>query len=200
MKLIQAPSLITGVILGASLITLSAAGSNAAPGDLNVFVPGTVVSSTDVNANFTYVSNLVSYNTDNIASNSSRIDILENGSGYGNKFFLMDTVPRDLDNWSVIIEVPLGSNPIIVNSIRLKGSDYGITGDTSYAGIEKIDGSIIEWGSKNELWSGQQGSTTIEGWRGELLLNPGEKLLMKATNPVTWWQGIPYYINGEYVN
>ena len=60
MKLMQTPSLITGVILGASLITLSAASNDSVLGGLNVFVPGTTVSSADVNDNFTMVVDEVS--------------------------------------------------------------------------------------------------------------------------------------------
>ena len=208
MKLIQTPSLITGVILGASLITLSAAGSDAGPEDLKVFVPGTTVSSADVNANFTYlddevtaISNLVSYNTNNIASNSSRIDTLENGSGSGNKFFLMDVVPNDINTWSTIIEVPLGSNPIIVNSIRIPGGHQNW--HTSYAAIERVDGSIITWAQNDDLLYAaidHHGVFKVEGWRGEVLVNPGEKLLMKARTTGFTWSEMTYYLSGEYVN
>lgn len=80
MKLIQTPSLITGVILGASLITLSAASNDSALGGLHVFVPGTTVSSADVNANFTYLDDEVTTlggRVDNLEGSSSQTELLD---------------------------------------------------------------------------------------------------------------------------
>ena len=199
MKLIQTPSLITGAILGASLITLSAASNDSVLGGLNVFVPGTTVSSAEVNDNFTYVSNLVSYNTGNVASNSSRIDALENGSGYGNKFFLMDTVPN-LNDWNSVIEVPAGSNAILLTSIRANASQFA----AQYCAIEKADGTILQWAAPLDICSGiyndNDGDIKLEGWRGEMLLNPGEKLLIKIWYAGSSQMNYVYSINGEYVN
>ena len=73
MKLLQTPSLITGAILGASLITLSAASNDSALGGLHVFVPGTTVSSADVNDNFTMV-------VDEVSALEGRVDNLEGSS------------------------------------------------------------------------------------------------------------------------
>ena len=67
------PGFLAGVILGASLITLSAASNDSAPEDLNVFFPGTEVSSADVNANFTYLD-------DEVTTLEGRMDSLENSA------------------------------------------------------------------------------------------------------------------------
>jgi hypothetical protein len=103
MKLIQTPSLITGVILGASLITLSAAGSNAAPEDLNVFFPGTAVSSTEVNDNFTYLD-------DGMTTLEGRVDNLE-GSSSSSEMIYFQSPSLSLDpraGTNITITVPDG--------------------------------------------------------------------------------------------
>jgi hypothetical protein len=222
MKLIQTPSLITGVILGASLITLSAASNDSVLGGLNVFVPGTTVSSTEVNANFTYLdgevtkletdkvdvntanlldmSNLVSYNTSNVASNSSRLDALEGGGGSGNKFFLSgETNSTSWEDWQTIIDVPLGGTSILLKSIRHKGSPPNAA--SRYAAVEKTDGSIFIFGGPSDTYHGQWAIGSdyywLVGWEGDFLLSPGEKLVFctyGSTDPH------PYYLNGEYVD
>ena len=90
MKLIQTPSLITGVILGASLITLSAASNDSVPEDLNVFFPGTEVSSADVNANFTYLD-------DEVTTLGSRVDNLESSSSSSDKILFRGDINNEIN-------------------------------------------------------------------------------------------------------
>ena len=115
MKLIQTPSLITGAILGASLITLSAASNDSALGGLHVFVPGTTVSSTDVNDNFTMVVDEVTTlegRVDNLEGTSSQTELLD----FFNPVVLLRDNPSNLS-----ITVPQGFTYKI-----LGGSTVGI--------------------------------------------------------------------------
>ena len=121
MKLIQTPSLITGVILGASLITLSAASNDSVLGGLNVFVPGTTVSSAEVNDNFTYLDDEVTTlegRVDNLEGSSSQTELLDffhpvvlPGENSSN---LSITVPQGytyrIDNGHVILDVSGNGN------------------------------------------------------------------------------------------
>ena len=105
MKLIQTPSLITGAILGASLITLSAASNDSVLGGLNVFVPGTTVSSADVNDNFTMV-------VDEVSALEGRLDNLE-GSVSVPQYVSGSLDP--LADYQVAYTVPQGKILLVTN-------------------------------------------------------------------------------------
>ena len=84
------PGFLAGVILGASLITLSAASNDSAPEDLNVFFPGTEVSSADVNANFTYLD-------DEVTTLGSRVDNLESSSSSSDKILFRGDINNEIN-------------------------------------------------------------------------------------------------------
>ena len=118
MKLIQTPSLIAGVILGASLITLSAASNDSVLGGLHVFVPGTTVSSADVNDNFTMV-------VDEVSALEGRVDNLENVSvGAETIYFEQSYIGYYGDSSNLKITVPAGYGYKIKN-----GWFYDATGN-----------------------------------------------------------------------
>ena len=189
MKLIQTPSLITGVILGASLITLSAAGNNAAPGDLNVFVPGTVVSSADVNANFTYLD-------DEVTTLEGRVGNLEGSS----------SAPEVLHyQWPTLSYVPTPDN---LSLTVPEGFAYRILdGYTLYSeysnGIKSFNDPQSGWGC--HLLVEGLSSITLEGPistylagnltdgeypRKAITFTPGTTITFQANNSSVYYEGI----------
>ena len=139
MKLIQTPSLITGVILGASLITLSAASNDSAPEDLNVFFPGTEVSSADVNANFTYLD-------DEVTTLEGRVDNLE-GSLDGSETLYFEfewdgtfslTVP---DGYCYVIKdgSAIGADWFGANALQTIGSSSSFSMPILLSGVSPVD-------------------------------------------------------------
>ena len=133
MKLMQTPSLITGAILGASLITLSAASNDSALGGLNVFVPGTEVSSADVNANFTYLD-------DEVTTLEGRMDNLE-GSSVSEEYISGHYAPGMPGIADVLRSFPNHSPPA-GKQIRITSTSVYQTGDHMRLMVKKPDGSI----------------------------------------------------------
>jgi hypothetical protein len=190
MKLIQTPSLITGVILGASLITLSAASNDSALGGLHVFVPGTTVSSADVNDNFTMV-------VDEVSALEGRVDNLESSSSSSDRILFRGDI-----NGEINFTVPEGYIYAMVGghywSVEYKNAaplreDWGGCYSIEVTGVDGIpDATNVNTSS---LLPGDYGSQGLD----RIWLYPGTSIrLLPGSAPTTtltlWVERVAYSV------
>ena len=165
MKLIQTPSLITGAILGASLITLSAASNDSALGGLHVFVPGTTVSSADVNDNFTMV-------VDEVSALEGRVNNLE-GSSSSEEYISGHHAPASSGRFGVLLSDSMGYYVPAGKQIRLTS----VLGNVNYFYLHVVRAN------GDSLLLGYSQDYTILNFNTGFILHEGDSFELDCGTP-----------------